>query len=92
MSVKKRITWPHGVIYGADGHPATYKDLRVSSFARGYLIVLNDVKVGEVKHCMVLHLEELIEDTNIYGWEKVKAFYAAWLNQLEQYGCNLTEV
>ena len=57
MSVKKRITWPHGVIYGADGHPATYKDLRVSFFMRGYLIVLKDVQVSEVKHSMVLHLE-----------------------------------
>ena len=49
MSVKKRITWPHEVIYGADGHPTTYKELTVSSFIKGYLIVLKDVQVSEVK-------------------------------------------
>ena len=38
-SVKKRITWPDKVIYGVDGQPATYKDLTVSSFIMGYLIV-----------------------------------------------------
>ena len=31
---------------------------------------------------MTTHFEELMEDR--YGWEKVKAFNAAWLNQLEQ--------
>ena len=58
-SIKKRITWPHEVIYGADSHPATYKKLTVSSFVTGYLIVLNEVQVSEIKDRMVLHLEEI---------------------------------
>ena len=33
---------------------------------------------------MTTHLEELMEDVNLYSWEKVKAFNAGWLNQLEQ--------
>ena len=90
-SVKKRITRPHTVIYGTDGHPATYKEFTVSSFVRGYLIVLKDVQVSEVKDRMVLHLEELMEDVDIYGWEKVKAFHAAWLNQMEQRRCDWTD-
>ena len=87
-SVKKRITWPHKVIYGADGHRATYKEFTVSSFNRGNLILFKDVQVSEVKDCMVLHLEELMEGTDIYDWEKVKAFHAAWLNLLEQCRCD----
>ena len=59
--MKKRITWPHEVIYGDDGHPATYKDLTVSYLVRGYLIVLMDVQVSEVKDSVVIHLEELME-------------------------------
>ena len=76
MSIKTRITWPNDVIYGADGHIATYKDLTVSSM-RGYLIVLKDVQVCEVTDSMVVHLEELMENANIYGWEEVKVFHTA---------------
>ena len=36
---------------------------------------------------MVLHLEEIMEDTNVYGWDKVQAFHAAWMNQMEQCRC-----
>ena len=53
------------MIYRADGHPATYKELTVSSFVRRYLIVLKDDQVSEVKDHMVLYLEELMEDTDI---------------------------
>ena len=55
------------MIYGADGDPATYKEITVSSFIIGYLIVLKDVTVSEVKDRMVLHLEEYMEDMDIYG-------------------------
>ena len=87
-SVKKRFTWPHEEIYGSDGHPATYKDLTVSSFVMGYLMVLKDVQAGQVKDHMVLNLEELMEDRDIYSWEKVKSFHAAWMNQVEQQRCD----
>ena len=63
--MKKIITWPHEVIYGADGRTATYKELTVSSFVMGYLIVLKDVQAGKVKDHMVLCLDELMEDTDI---------------------------
>ena len=72
----KSFTW-------ADDRPATYKELTVSSSVRGYLMVLKDVQASQVKDRMVLHLEELMEDTDIYGWEKVNSFNAAWMNRLE---------
>ena len=66
-SISKRITWPHEVIYGADGHPATtYKDLTVSSSFRGYIIVLKEVQISDSNDCMVPHLEDLMEDMDIY--------------------------
>ena len=41
----------------------------------------------KVKEHMALHLEEIMEDTDVYGWDKIRAFHAAWLNQMEQYRC-----
>ena len=53
--LRKESPGPDEVIYGADGHPATYQDLTVSSFVKCYLIVLKDVQVSEVKDSIVLH-------------------------------------
>ena len=78
------ITWPHEVIYRADGLPATYKDLTVSACVCGYLVLLKQEPLGQVREVMTTHLEELMEVVDHYGWETVKAFSAAWLNQLEQ--------
>ena len=83
-SVKRRITWPHEVIYGAARQLAAYKDLSVSALFRGYLIVLKNEQDSQVKEHMVLHIEKLMKDTDAYGWEKVQAFHATWMNQLEQ--------
>ena len=41
---------------------------------------------------MSLHLEELMEDTDVYSWEKVWAFHANWLNQLEQNRCTWADI
>ena len=36
------------------------------------------------KEHMMLHLEEMMEDMDAYGWDKVHVFHAARMNQLEQ--------
>ena len=33
---------------------------------------------------MASNLEELMGDAEFYGWERVRAYYEVWLNQLEQ--------
>ena len=32
---------------------------------------------------MACHLQELMADMELYGWELVRAFHAIWLQQLE---------
>ena len=32
---------------------------------------------------MASHLEDLMGDAEIYGWEKVRAYHGVWLKQLE---------
>ena len=46
-----------------------YKDLSVSAFVRGYFIVLKSEQDSQIKEHMALHLEDLMEDTKVYGWE-----------------------
>ena len=33
---------------------------------------------------MATHLEELMVDSELYGWPKVRAYHRVWLNQIKQ--------
>ena len=37
-----------------------------------------------VKTIMLGHLQELMEDSEVYGWKAVRAYHAAWLQFFEQ--------
>ena len=73
--VIKNITWPHKVVYSSTGKPTAYKDLSVAAFVHGYL-----------RDITAQHLEELMSDCDIYGWDKVRTYHGVLLNQMEQ-GC-----
>ena len=45
--VVKWITWPHELVYGADGKPDMYDELALPLFLSGYLSVLDTVKTGQ---------------------------------------------
>ena len=80
----KRIPWPHEGLYSADGKLATYGNLTFTALVRGYLMVLDIEPDTKTKGLLSHHLEDLIEDSEQYGWPRVQAFHAAWLNHIEQ--------
>ena len=45
----------------------------------------------QVKEHMVLHLEDLMEDMQVYGWANVRKFHATWMNQMEQRRCEWSD-
>ena len=49
----------------------------------GYLIVVEEEKQAAKSH-IAHHLQELMVDTELYEWNKVRACHAVLLNQLEQ--------
>ena len=57
----------------------------------GYLIVMNSEDI-QVKAQMTQHQEELMEDMDPCGWERVCDYHGAWLNQLEQGRCTWGDV
>ena len=60
--VVNKVTWLHEVVYSTEGKPATYKDLSIPLFVKGY----NDCDGrggGCHKDKMATHLEELMADT-----------------------------
>ena len=79
--VNKRINCPHDSVFTADDKQVVYSDL--TAIVRGYLMVLGMEMDMKVKAHMSQHLEELMDDTDLYGWIRVWSFHAAWLNQIE---------
>ena len=51
--------------------PATYGDLMLVAFVRGYLMVLNMEPDTWTKGLMSHHLEDWMVDSDQYGWPRV---------------------
>ena len=69
--IKKRIPWSHYDVYTDDGKPAAYGDLTLAAIVRGYLMVLNMETDTRIKALMSYHLEDMMEDSDLYGWTMV---------------------
>ena len=53
------------------------------TFVQGYLVVMSgqDINIMDI---MAHHLEDLMSDCDLYGWEKVRSFHGVLLTQMEQ--------
>ena len=60
-----------------------YEELDSIAFMNGYISVMAR-EPEHVKSRILLHLQELMEDGEAYGWEGVCSYHVAWLEHLEQ--------
>ena len=81
-TVHNEVTWPHEVMFTAEGKPAVYVELSVMAFVREYLIVM-DSQTQNIKTLMESHLQDLMEDREAYGWLVVRNFHSTWLQYIE---------
>ena len=77
-TVIHKVTWPHKVVYTSEGNPASYQKLTIPLFVQGYLIVM-ELEEKRVKKLMFTHLQDLMSDTQWYGWDKVRTFHGVCL-------------
>ena len=75
--LEKKVMWPHEVVYSNRGKPAVYEELFLSLFVKGYLITMKGEE-GATKDKMVTNLEDLMEDLELYGWQKLRAYHSVW--------------
>ena len=85
-TVLNNLTWPHEVVYTLVCKPAAYQDISVPLFVQGYLIVM-DTEEWFIRQKMIAHLNDLMCDAHLYGWDHARTFHGVWLNQLEQGHC-----
>ena len=58
-----------------------YDKISLVLFVNSYMLVM-EVENLAVRPHMVHHLQEVMSDTELYGWERVCVFHAVWLQQL----------
>ena len=81
--VTMKVIWPHKVLLTTQGQPPVYREMSLALFVNGYLTVLSE-ESEDNKPILLQHLQELMENSGIYGWKTVRDFHAAWLQQIEQ--------
>ena len=67
MHVLKRITWPHEVEYNNAGESTMFEEMNPNLFT------FMEKESDPVKTIMLGQLQELMEDSEVDGWEAVKA-------------------
>ena len=56
--------------------------MSLALFTHGYLSMATDESVV-IKEYMYNHLQEILQDVEVYGWKVVKDYHAAWLQLME---------
>ena len=82
-TVINQVTWPHKLIYTPSGQPVIYNQLNSVAFLIGYLAVMV-LESDQVKEGMLAHLQEMMQDGEVYGWSMVRSYHAACPQHLEQ--------
>ena len=53
------------------------------AFVNGYLTIIS-LQKDTLRDKMAIHLQQIMEDGETFGWPVVRAYYTAWLQHLEQ--------
>ena len=62
-----------------------YESMSSMAFENGYLTIMHmSHQKDTLRDKMPIHLIEMMEDGETFGWPVVKAYHAAWLQHLEQ--------
>ena len=67
------------------GQSTFYDELPIPLFISGYLAMMKTEKL--TLKLMTHHIQELMADMELYGWEPIHSYHAIWLQQIENLLC-----
>ena len=70
------------MVHPVVGLLAVYDDISIVLFISRYMLVMEVEKIA-IRPFMAWHLLECMGNAELYGWERVLAFHAVRLQQLE---------
>ena len=71
----RKLVLPHKVIYTSTGRPAEYDQFSIPLFVSEYLPVML-AKKEPMRPYVMQHLQDIMADVELYGWESIRAFHA----------------
>ena len=80
--VLHRVKWPHEMIVCSQGKAPVYEDISLALFSNRYLAVVSEEGPTIHGH-MLVHVREMFENVEMYGWRVVREYHTAWLQLLE---------
>ena len=82
-SAKHTVIWPHEYVYTPEGQPTDYESMSSLAFVEGYMTIMDMQPKCARKH-MWVHLRDLMQDAQCFGWSSVRTFHGVWLQHIEQ--------
>ena len=79
LSVLHKVVWPHKVVCTVTAKLAKYEGISILLFVSGYLAIMAAEKPS-VHPLMAQHLQELMGEAELYGWEPIRAFHTVCSN------------
>ena len=80
--VRKQVLWPHELVFTPNGQLASYDSLSCRAYENGYLSIMA-LQTDIIRNKMAIHLQEIMEDGETFGWTVVRAYHGTWLQHLE---------
>ena len=71
--VTKKVVWPHEVVDTTHAQTPVYSEMGRALFVNGFLTLLAD-EYENRKPVLLQHLQEIMEDSEIYGWRTVRDY------------------
>ena len=79
----KKVLWHHELVFTPEGQPATYESLSAMAFVNRYLTIMS-LQKDSLRVKMAVHLQEMMEGGETFGWPMVRAYHTVCLQHLEQ--------
>ena len=74
--VVKRVKFPNEMVFASQGKPSVYREMSLAQFINGYLEILTE-ETDTTRTHMLSHLQEMMEDSEVYRWTAARDFHAA---------------
>ena len=78
----KKVLWSDELVFTPEGQPTANESLSAMAFVNGYLTIMslqNDTRSDK----MAVHLQEMTEDLETFGWPVVRDYHTVWLQHME---------
>jgi hypothetical protein len=85
MTLSRQVAWPHDYVFGTgEDIKIMYNDLNIFQWVQGFAALIDNEQNLEIKGAMLNHLELLMQDAQLLGWEATRYAHGVVLSKIEK--------